>query len=108
MNNTKSKELYEKGQKHLVGAVNSPVRAFNSVGGNPLFMEKAHGSKIYDASGLTLLQGTDEIIAEPLKTHYPKITNNKIKYEVKEMMVKVGLLPNLINRYPHEFSGGQC
>ena len=49
-----------------------------------------------------------EIISEPLKTHYPKIGNNKIKNEVKEMMVKVGLLPNLINRYPHEFSGGQC
>jgi oligopeptide transport system ATP-binding protein len=27
---------------------------------------------------------------------------------VREMMQKVGLLPNLINRYPHEFSGGQC
>lgn len=51
MNNKKSKELYEKGQTHLVGAVNSPVRAFNSVGGNPLFMEKAHGSKIYDVDG---------------------------------------------------------
>ena len=51
MNNTKSKELYKKGQKHLVGAVNSPVRAFNSVGGNPLFMNKAHGSKIYDVDG---------------------------------------------------------
>ncbi len=51
MNNTKSKELYKEGQKHLVGAVNSPVRAFNSVGGNPLFMEKAHGSKIYDVDG---------------------------------------------------------
>lgn len=51
MNNTKSKELYKAGQKHLVGAVNSPVRAFNSVGGNPLFMEKAHGSKIYDVDG---------------------------------------------------------
>jgi glutamate-1-semialdehyde 2,1-aminomutase len=48
MNNTKSKELYKEGQKHMVGAVNSPVRAFNSVGGNPLFMEKASGSKIYD------------------------------------------------------------
>ncbi|MFB0923887.1 MAG: glutamate-1-semialdehyde 2,1-aminomutase, partial [Vicingaceae bacterium] len=34
-----------------VGAVNSPVRAFNSVGGNPLFMEKASGSKIYDVDG---------------------------------------------------------
>ncbi|MCB0408839.1 MAG: glutamate-1-semialdehyde 2,1-aminomutase [Flavobacteriales bacterium] len=51
MNNTKSKELFQKGQEHLVGAVNSPVRAFNSVGGNPLFMEKAHGSKIYDVDG---------------------------------------------------------
>ena len=51
MNNTKSKELYKEGQKHLVGAVNSPVRAFNSVGGNPLFMEKAKGSKIYDVDG---------------------------------------------------------
>jgi len=51
MNNKRSKELYEKGQKHLVGAVNSPVRAFNSVGGNPLFMEKANGSKIYDVDG---------------------------------------------------------
>jgi glutamate-1-semialdehyde 2,1-aminomutase len=51
MNNTKSKELYIEGQKHLVGAVNSPVRAFNSVGGNPLFMQRAHGSKIYDVDG---------------------------------------------------------
>ncbi|MGB0888299.1 MAG: glutamate-1-semialdehyde 2,1-aminomutase [Vicingaceae bacterium] len=51
MNNTKSQELYKAGQKHLVGAVNSPVRAFSSVGGNPLFMEKAHGSKIYDVDG---------------------------------------------------------
>lgn len=51
MNHSKSQELYNKGQKHLVGSVNSPVRAFNSVGGNPLFMEKAHGSKIYDVDG---------------------------------------------------------
>ena len=51
MNNTKSQELYKEGQQHMVGAVNSPVRAFNSVGGNPLFMERAHGSKIYDVDG---------------------------------------------------------
>ena len=44
----KSLELYTKGQKHLVGAVNSPVRAFKSVGGVPLFIKKAKGSKIYD------------------------------------------------------------
>ncbi|MCF6223866.1 MAG: glutamate-1-semialdehyde 2,1-aminomutase [Flavobacteriaceae bacterium] len=43
--------LFTKGQKHLVGAVNSPVRAFKSVGGVPLFIDKAKGSKIYDVDG---------------------------------------------------------
>ncbi|MGB5262113.1 MAG: glutamate-1-semialdehyde 2,1-aminomutase [Lutimonas sp.] len=45
----KSEELYERGQVHLVGAVNSPVRAFKSVGGSPLFISSAKGSKIIDA-----------------------------------------------------------
>ena len=49
-----------------------------------------------------------EIIAEPLKTHFPNISKNEVKNQVSDMMKKVGLLPNLINRYPHEFSGGQC
>ncbi|MGG6231918.1 glutamate-1-semialdehyde 2,1-aminomutase [Tenacibaculum sp. SDUM215027] len=44
----KSQELYNKGLVNLVGAVNSPVRAFASVGGNPLFIKKAKGSKITD------------------------------------------------------------
>lgn len=47
----KSQELYTKGLKNLVGAVNSPVRAFASVGGNPLFIKKAKGSKIIDVDG---------------------------------------------------------
>ena len=49
-----------------------------------------------------------EIIAEPLKTHYPRTPKKEVTERVKEMMKKVGLLPNLVNRYPHEFSGGQC
>ena len=49
-----------------------------------------------------------EIIAEPIKTHYPKTPKAEIKKMVEEVMVRVGLLPNLVNRYPHEFSGGQC
>jgi len=48
MNLNKSLELFTQGQKHLVGAVNSPVRAFKSVGGVPLFIHKANGSKIVD------------------------------------------------------------
>ena len=49
-----------------------------------------------------------EIIAEPLKTHYPKTSKEDIKSRVQDVMDKVGLLHNLVNRYPHEFSGGQC
>lgn len=51
MNFKNSKELYKKGLVNLVGAVNSPVRAFSSVGGNPLFIKKAKGSKIIDVDG---------------------------------------------------------
>jgi len=46
-----SEKLYQKGLENLVGAVNSPVRAFASVGGNPLFIDKAKGSKIKDVDG---------------------------------------------------------
>ncbi|MFK5879109.1 MAG: glutamate-1-semialdehyde 2,1-aminomutase [Flavobacteriaceae bacterium] len=51
MNFKKSEKLYQKGLINLVGAVNSPVRAFASVGGNPLFIKKAKGSKIIDVDG---------------------------------------------------------
>ena len=47
----KSIELYTKGQKNLVGAVNSPVRAFKSVGGFPVFIDHAKGTKIFDVDG---------------------------------------------------------
>lgn len=49
-----------------------------------------------------------EIIAEPLITHYPETTKASVTVKVKEVMDRVGLLGNQINRYPHEFSGGQC
>ncbi|KXF82136.1 murein tripeptide/oligopeptide ABC transporter ATP binding protein OppF [Enterovibrio coralii] len=49
-----------------------------------------------------------DIIAEPLKTFYPELSKEEVKQEVQLMMNRVGLLPNVINRYPHEFSGGQC
>ncbi len=51
MKTQKSVELYIKAQQHLVGGVNSPVRAFKSVGGSPIFIEKGFGSKIYDVDG---------------------------------------------------------
>ena len=47
----KSKKLFERAVQVIPGGVNSPVRAFKAVGGNPLFISKADGSKIYDADG---------------------------------------------------------
>jgi glutamate-1-semialdehyde 2,1-aminomutase len=51
MTNKKSIELFKKAKRTIPGGVNSPVRAFKSVGGRPLFIKKASGSKIYDADG---------------------------------------------------------
>ncbi|HAG49831.1 MAG: glutamate-1-semialdehyde-2,1-aminomutase [Deltaproteobacteria bacterium GWC2_42_51] len=51
MNTTNSKKLMQKARKLIPGGVNSPVRAFKAMGGNPLFIKKAKGSKIYDADG---------------------------------------------------------
>ena len=49
-----------------------------------------------------------DIIAEPLWTFYPNMARLQVEERTRGMMKVVGLLPNQINRYPHEFSGGQC
>jgi len=52
---TRSSDLFSKSIKLIPGGVNSPVRAFRSVGGNPLFISRAHGSKIEDVDGNTYI-----------------------------------------------------
>jgi len=47
----KSKALFEEAKRYLPGGVNSPVRAFKAVGGEPLFFDRGRGSKIYDVDG---------------------------------------------------------
>ncbi len=47
----RSKELFEEAKRYIPGGVNSPVRAFRAVGGDPLFIKRAAGSKIYDVDG---------------------------------------------------------
>jgi glutamate-1-semialdehyde 2,1-aminomutase len=47
----KSKQLFTRAQQSIPGGVNSPVRAFKSVGGTPLFIQKAKGGYLYDADG---------------------------------------------------------
>ena len=49
-----------------------------------------------------------DIIAEPLWTFFPKMARVQVDERVRGVMKMVGLLPNQVNRYPHEFSGGQC
>jgi len=51
MNFKRSEALFKEAQKYLPGGLDSPVRAFKSVGGTPPFMVKGAGSKIYDADG---------------------------------------------------------
>jgi glutamate-1-semialdehyde 2,1-aminomutase len=51
MNTVTSQQLFERAQQSIPGGVNSPVRAFKSVGGTPLFMQKAKGAYLYDADG---------------------------------------------------------
>jgi glutamate-1-semialdehyde 2,1-aminomutase len=46
-----SSDLFKRAQNILVGGVNSPVRAFRAVGGEPLIIERAAGSRVWDADG---------------------------------------------------------
>ena len=49
-----------------------------------------------------------EIVADPLKTLLPELNATQRRQRVMDMMEAVGLQPEMINRYPHEFSGGQA
>ncbi len=55
MNRTKSQALFLQAQASIPGGVNSPARAFRSVGGNPVFIERGEGSRLYDADGNSYL-----------------------------------------------------
>jgi oligopeptide transport system ATP-binding protein len=49
-----------------------------------------------------------EIVSEPLRVHRPDLDRNGRREAVARMLTRVGLSPDDINRYAHEFSGGQC
>ncbi|MDR1648359.1 MAG: glutamate-1-semialdehyde 2,1-aminomutase [Zoogloeaceae bacterium] len=52
---TQNQMLFERAQRHIPGGVNSPVRAFRSVGGTPPFIARGQGARITDAEGKTYL-----------------------------------------------------
>lgn len=49
MNTERSSQLFERAKKYFPGGVNSPVRAFRSVGGTPLFIKRGKGARMWDA-----------------------------------------------------------
>ena len=51
MNHSRSEELFRRAVEIIPGGVNSPVRAFKSVGGHPVFMTRGQGSRIFDVDG---------------------------------------------------------
>ena len=51
MNTERSRKLFEEARRYLPGGVDSPVRAFKAVGGQPLFIKRGQGSRIYDEDG---------------------------------------------------------
>jgi len=51
MEYSRSQDLFEKAKKHIPGGVNSPVRAFNGVGGTPVFFQKGEGAYVFDEDG---------------------------------------------------------
>ncbi|MEO8853255.1 MAG: aspartate aminotransferase family protein, partial [Ginsengibacter sp.] len=55
MNISNSIRLFQRAQESIPGGVNSPVRAFKSVGGTPLFIKSAKGSSLFDEDGNTYI-----------------------------------------------------
>ena len=69
----RSREIFAEAEKVLVGGVNSPVRAFRSVGGEPLIIERGRGQYLYDADGNQLLDFVGSWGAMLLGHAYPAV-----------------------------------
>jgi len=79
----RSSELFDEANKYIPGGVNSPVRAFNSVGGTPVFIEKAKGSILTDADGNEYIDYISSWGPMILGHAYPKVID-AIKAKVED------------------------
>jgi len=75
----KSKQLFEKAKNFIPGGVNSPVRAFKAVGGNPLFISKADGPYIFDADGNRFIELINSWGPMVLGHNHPEVREAVIK-----------------------------
>jgi len=100
---SKTEALWQRAQKFLPGGVNSPVRAWQSVKGKPLFIEKAKGAKIYDVDGREYIDyvcswgpiivgHAHEEVIEAIKHTASKGTSfgapTEVEVELAEMIIK--------------------
>ncbi len=82
---TRSAELFEQAKKTIPGGVNSPVRAFKSVGGIPIYMAKGQGAYMTDVDGNTYLDYVGSWGPFILGSMHPRITA-----ALEETLTKVG------------------
>lgn len=82
MNITNSQQLFSRAQQSIPGGVNSPVRAFKSVGGTPLFMKRAKGAYLYDAD--------DNRYIDYINSWGPMIMGHAFEPVVKAIAEKAG------------------
>jgi oligopeptide transport system ATP-binding protein len=92
------------------GAVNFAGQDLAKLSAEKLREQRQHLQIIFQdpLSSLDPRMNVGLIIAEPLRSYFPKMNQDERQVKVVEMMRHVGLLPEHINRYPHEFSGGQA
>jgi glutamate-1-semialdehyde 2,1-aminomutase (EC 5.4.3.8) len=111
MEHSRSEKLYEEALKYIPGGVNSPVRAFKSVGLNPIFIEKAKGSRIYDVDGNSyidyicswgpmifghsdekLLEGIEDIIFKGTSYGVPAAIEVEVAKEIVEAFQSIDMV----------------
>jgi len=73
MAETRSAELFDRAQKVIPGGVNSPVRAFRSVGGTPYFVDRAEGAHVWDVDGRRYIDYVQSYGASILGHAHPKV-----------------------------------
>ena len=114
LNTTKSEELYKVALDLMPGGVNSPVRAFGAVGRNPLFIDHAKGSYVYDVDGdfaekvnqemvdLYKVGETrgDDVLVDMIQKHYEYTGSAKAKRLLDNWAQEVD---KFIKVYPTEF-----
>lgn len=75
----RSSALFDEAKRYIPGGVNSPVRAFNAVGGDPIFVNRAQGAYLYDEDGNQLIDYISSWGPMILGHAHPKVTDALIE-----------------------------